>query len=247
MLVEEGNYPGGLVLVKDLTIIGAGTEETRITNSLWDGISIASSAVVALRDLSIGENSEKGLEVQSSARLSLSEARVYGNREGIFVRDRAAVQIQGCVIERNTCHGLWAWNNAEVTLQDSHVLENTFSACPYRLELQGAVELLHNASATILGNEIRDNYNFGIELADAAQAIIEKNKIVDNSRWGLILIQPSNSEYDRPFTGKVDGTGNTFLGNGRLLSDSEKELGDGVGDLCSGDLDLEFLKEGPDS
>ncbi len=247
VLVEEGNYPGGLVLVKDLTIIGAGTEETRISNCLWNGISIAGSAVVALSDLSIGENSENGLEVVSSARLSLSEARVYGNREGIFVRDRAAVQIQGCVIERNTCHGLWAWNNAEVTLQNSHIVENTFSVCPYRQELQGAVELLHNASATISGNEIRDNYNFGIELANAALATIEKNKILDNSRWGLILIQPSNSEYNLPFTGSVDGSGNTFLGNGKLLSDSDKELGDGVGDLCSGDLDLEFLKEEPDS
>lgn len=243
VLVEEGNYPGGLVLVKDLTIAGAGSERTTIGNSIWNGMTIAGSATVTLRDLAIENNRVSGLEVRASAKVNLDSCQVQSNSEGILVKKWAVAEVNECLIQYNTCHGLYALGAAEVTLQNSRIVENTFSPCPLFQASQGAVELNENASAIILGNEICDNDNSGIALAQAARATIENNRILDNSRWGLILIRPSNSECNYRFTGNVEGTGNTFLRNGKLLSDSEKELGDGVGDLCSGELDLESLKE----
>jgi parallel beta-helix repeat protein len=219
----------------------------KITGGAY-GLMMGANAQATLTDSTVSENCKHrfllfcaGLFLGDSAQATLTNSQVSGNGDnGLVLRNSAQVEVRNSTIEGNTCHGLLAVDKARVTLEGSRILGNILKGCSNR-ETHGGVEILESAQAVIRGNVIQGNHNFGIELDEQAQAVIENNEIKDNDRWGVMLWQAPCFETDKKFSGKVEGSGNTIEGNGKQLSQQEKDRGDGKGDVCP--KELEFLKK----
>ena len=134
--IAPGTYRGQLVLTKNLTLEGAGREQTILTGRR-DGIHIAGSAKVQLKSLQVSGNRGDGLWVLDSAQLQLIDSQVSNNGvNGLRVEDSAKLELVSSSIAGNGtnpdctepdthCNGLMLLEEAVLVLKDSVIRGNT--------------------------------------------------------------------------------------------------------------------------
>lgn len=244
--LPAGTWPGGIVVTKPLTVVGAGADRSVVSGSTWDGFRVVGHGRLSLEDLAVIECQDAGVLLSSDGvqTQSLLRCRIEGSGEGVVCTDGSRVEIRRCEILSNVCHGVWGRERSSLVLEGSLVEGNTLAGCSYPgdydQEAQGAVEFVNDARGVLIGNVIRRNLNFGVEIVDRAHVELVENTIHENARWGVIQIDAPCFEYPEPFEGLVLGYGNRIEGNGDALDDDECACGDGIGDVCP--IDLEFLK-----
>jgi len=115
--------------------------------------------------------------------------------------------------------------------------------CPQGIFIAGPV------TGSIENSKIVGHPNSGIVIAGPAQVSIDNNTITDNGDWGVAEYIKDcfldRSDAPQKFGGKVEGKGNTILGNGTKLSEEQKLYGDGVGNVCPRELAF-LIKSPPD-
>lgn len=204
------------------------------------GIIVKESAQVAVGSSEVSSNISIGLIVGNSAHLTLTNSQISRNSNGLKLEDSGQLEASGSIIQGNACHGLLVTDNAQVILEDSMIKENSLFCPPGH----GAVEIEDSAIAIIRGTAILVNKNFGVEVGDQAQVIMGDNAIQDNDSWGVTLFQAPCVETEEVFAGKVEGKGNVIEGNGKELSEEQKQAGDGVGEVCPKALEFLMTEEG---
>jgi parallel beta-helix repeat protein len=196
-----------------------------------DGLVLDGAKQVTLRDVKVYSNRKVGISAKN-ATLTIASSRIGDNKEdGLLVTDAKVEIKENTVISGNDDDGISAGGSAQVTLTNSQVSGNGGAG----------LELVGSAQATLTDSQASGNEGHGLVLVGSAQAVIENNEIKDNDRWGVMLFQAPCFETDKKFSGKVEGSGNTIEGNGKQLSQPEKDRGDGKGDVCP--KELEFLKK----
>jgi parallel beta-helix repeat protein len=219
-----------------------------------EGLAIDGAKQVTLRDVKVYSNRKVGISTKNAA-LTIASSRIGDNKEdGLLVTDAKVEIKENTVISGNDDDGISAGGSAQVTLTNSQVsgngeagllLSDSAQATLTNSQVSGngydGLVLVGSAQATLTNSQVSRNGYDGLWLSGSAQAVIENNEIKDNDRWGVMLFQAPCFETDKKFSGKVEGSGNTIEGNGKQLSQPEKDRGDGKGDVCP--KELEFLKK----
>lgn len=216
---------------------------TQISANQFDGIWVWNTAHLLLENSTIAGNGGNGLRIKDRASVELRNTTVSGNGNGgLWAEGAALLTIRSSLFNSNACYGLLVREFAQINLENSHLMENISDTCRER-EAHGSVRLLDQTQASVQGNLIQSNRNFGIELGGHARAILETNEIRDNTGWGVMLVRSICFGLERGdgFNGQVQGARNKISDNGQGLSEKQKLGGDGVGDVCP--KELEFLKE----
>lgn len=241
--ISPGVFHGTIVLAKNLTLQGAGREETIIrgythTNT---GILVVGQAHVVLLDTQV-IGGIKGIEVNDAARVHLQNLAVSGNTYGISVTDSAQIDLQNAaisdsrvglhlapgssaqanvsesIIYHNFGEGIYVGGRSQLNLINSRVFANGI----------GGLSVDESAAAKIRQSRIEDN---GTDLACEqaglkCSAVLVSGKthlqlaevtIRNNADWGLAaLLKQCGYDADL-FTGEVIFEDNNAIeGNNKL-------------------------------
>lgn len=180
--IKAGSYRGGVVVVKDLQVKGAGNRQTIITGSIH-GIRVAGSARVHLQDIQLSGN-KLGLLVKSSAQVNLSNITLSNNAwtVGLYVEDSATVNLIESTVSSNGWAGLYVEDAATVEVRSSIIEDN------------GTQKSCKEANLWPCN---------GITVSDKSQITIIGSKIINNADWGIAVHLRQCGYYFNGFTGKV--------------------------------------------
>ncbi len=160
--MRPGTYPGGIVIVKDLTLEGEGEEAPVITKSHWDGIEVIGKAQVKIVNLQVSGNNWYGLSVEDTAQLTLVNSRVSNNRDGLRVWMSTQVTLVNSQVFGNRDDGLSVEDHAQVILKSSLIEGNgTDERCGGGWSCNGIV-VDYKAQVKLTDTIIRNNNGWGI-------------------------------------------------------------------------------------
>lgn len=198
--IKAGSYRGGVVVVKDLQLKGAGKEQTVITDSI-NGMRVAGSAQVRLQDLQLSGN-KLGLLVRSSAQVNLSNISLSNNAwaAGLYVEDSATVNLAESTVSSNGWAGLYVEDTATVEVRSSIIEGN------------GTQESCREANIWPCN---------GITVTDKSRIIIIDSRIINNTDWGIAAQLRQCGYYFNNFTGKVIFDEKTVI-EGNNMSNNQK-------------------------
>nr|BAL58362.1 hypothetical protein HGMM_OP1C057 [Candidatus Acetothermum autotrophicum] len=124
LCLSAGTFTGNITVTKNLTLRGAGQDQTSLQKSPEDDrpvIRIKENAQVTLADLAIAKGDQVGLSVEGQAQVTLSRIRLYENFDaGLKVGDNAKVSLVDSQVFRNNV-GILAQGSTLVTLRSTRV------------------------------------------------------------------------------------------------------------------------------
>ncbi len=141
----------------------------------------------------ISENVGPGIALSADAEAVITGSTISENRNGVWLRNSAHLEITGSTVSGNQEDGF--------RLQNSALLEITNSAVSNNLI---GFKLWDSAQAVVTGSAISENKAYGVKLWGSAQAEMTDNLIQGNGKSGIISLS------NRP----VRGGNNTMLKNG---------------------------------
>ena len=226
----------------EVTLSGITIAETKLAspkNFLEDGLRVLRSAKLTLSKARLSKNGDSGLELRDRAQAIITDSEFIGNgNNGIGLFDSAQVTISrskiaqnGSGLAQNFNNGLSAVGRNKLTLQESEISGNT----------NEGIFLAEETTAQIVKNQVLSNKMNGVVLLDSATVELKENRIQDNTFWGVTEVLIQCSFGDDSFSGQVTGEKNEILGNGKGLTEQQKQSGDGAGNVCP--KELEKLKK----
>jgi parallel beta-helix repeat protein len=193
------------------------------------GFWLKGSAQVTLTDTTISGSGFGGFLAQHSTKAHLNNVTLSGYEQGgIFLDGRSEATLTNVTISGIGGPGIFLQDEAQASISGVNISDNGFGAW-----LQG-----DSINASITNSTFSGNNSSGLMLEGNVALTLSDNVFEDHPRWGVELRGCDSG--DPQFTGEVDGSGNTFSGNGLSLSEEQKQAGDGLGELCPDGLS--FLK-----
>jgi hypothetical protein len=125
--IGPGEFPINNVLGirHDITILGAGVDQTILTDESSDAIQAAYPARVVIRDLTIRGTDRlargSGIEIRDGVQLTLENCHILGKYHGLQLFPGATATVRNCIFE-DTYYGIG--NSGDLTLTASILTEN---------------------------------------------------------------------------------------------------------------------------
>jgi len=236
--ISSGVFLGTIVLAKDLTLQGAGREETILQGHAHanTGILIVGRAQVILRSIQVLRGGIRGVEARDATRvyiqnfavsgniygisatgstqIDLRDAAILDNRTGLHLASSSSVQaaISDSVIYHNLGEGIYVGGQAQLNLMNSHVLANGISG----------LSLDESASTKIRQSRIEGNGTdlaceqvgficSAVLLSGEAQVQLKEVAIRNNTDWGLAALLKQCGYDEDVFTGDIVFEGNNVI------------------------------------
>jgi len=201
--IGPGEFPINHVLSvrHDLTIVGAGVDQTILVDESGDAIQISSTARVVIRDLTVRGSDRmtfgNAIEIRDSVQLTLENCHILGKYYGLrlFVGATTAT-VRNCRFE-DTYYAIV--NRGDLTLSDSILTNNLLGLTNYRTALVEDTSFDGNGTfdsstgrsttnitnseegvLTLRGGNISNNIGFGL-IVNGGSVSIENADIHDNS------------------------------------------------------------------
>lgn len=205
-----------------------------------DGIDLNHQAQAALRDVQILESRDAGLELWDQSRLEMQQSAIAGNftgvelwdeaqarlgpetqirgnyGRGVFLDDKAQLQLTGAIISENSWVGISVRDEARVTLENTQVQRNRLDGIFLFDKAQAVLmrtNIVGNGTAELCRQ--RETLCNGVTLQGEAQLEARDSQIRENTDWGVAgMLKRCGYEEDN-FKGRV-GVSNTLVsGNNR--------------------------------
>lgn len=179
IFVDAGEYPGPVIIAKNLTIIGSDRNKVAIAR----GVVAAGPFQVTLKNLTLTKGLN-GLQAQAPA--------------GVPPQASPAVTLEGVTIAGNAANGVALFNFARASLCDVLITKNGTSVLG--LPIGGGISLRGNARIAVsltLGGQacgqtiVRENGANGISALDSASVSIGANTVI--SKHGLSGVELGGS------------------------------------------------------
>ena len=114
--VKAGIYQGGILIGRNVTLVGDGPEQTIISGSSSDGITIRDGAEAEIKGIQVSKNSRCGVYVYEQAVAKLEDLNLSENGwYGLAVADTAQVKLQNSVIANNRYVGVYATDQSQIS------------------------------------------------------------------------------------------------------------------------------------
>lgn len=215
------------VVLENLLIL-AGPEEAIYPKH--HGIMILGRSQVVARKVEIA-NGDVGVFVGDTARLTLSESIILGNRYGVLVTNTAWVQISDTIVSKSLLHNLGVYGDAQAILSRSSIV----AAHGYGIEVTGRAELvvdlceirggsagvvlMDNARARITSSSIQEAKTDGIMALNNSQVHVLKTRLSRNVMAGIVGKDNSKIELIECVVRDNEvGIGIRYASSARLIS-----------------------------
>lgn len=259
--VAPGLYQENIVIVKHLTLQGAGADQVTIAAADPSRptlvVRLAQGVIVQGFTITGGYG---GVRIESRAQAALTANRIAGNRwDGVEVRGPAQATLENNEISGNGDDGIDVWDYGQATITKNKIFGNWKGVSVgvfARADLQeneisgnwtGALVWV-GAQASFIGNKISGNRWHGVEVRDAVAALFQANEIIENLGNGVLLAGEAKAElrdnkiinsglwgiaaYQKP----CHTTSETFKGS--AIGGNNEMSGNKQGDLCGVPEDL---------
>lgn len=205
-----------------------------------DGIDLNQQAQATLRDVQVLESGDAGVELWGQSRLEMQQGVISGNsngvelfseaqarigpdvqiranyRRGVFVDDKAQLQLVGAIISENSWAGIAVHYEARATLENTQVQRNRLDGI--FLFDKAQLVLLRTA---IVGNGTaelcrqKEALCTGVTLQDEAQLEARDSQIRENTDWGIAGVLRRCGYEEDDFKGRVSVSNTVVSGNNR--------------------------------
>lgn len=205
-----------------------------------DGIDLNHQAQAALREVQILESGDAGLELWDQSRLEMSQGVITGNSNGVelwdeaqarigpdtqiranygrgvFLDDKAQLQLVGVVIAENSWAGISVRDEARITLENTQVQRNRLDGVFLFDKAQAVLTRTHiigNGTAELCRQ--RETLCTGVTLQGEAQLEARDSQIRENTDWGIAGVLKRCGYEEDDFKGRVSVSNTAVSGNNR--------------------------------
>jgi hypothetical protein len=202
LVVHPGEYKGGIVLDKDVEIVGKGARKKIILASGNSPCVTMKTAAAQIRGLTLAGGDDtsmpavkvgqgdlvlEGCRIVSSydcvvvsgprTSASLRKCTISGKKRGVLWTGQCRGTVEECLIEGNTSKGVEIRTGSKVTLH----------GCQIRDWNLGGVLIHHKGEGTLLNCAITSNYGVGVEVRDTSRATVEGCDLRENQEgpWAI--------------------------------------------------------------
>lgn len=245
IIIAPGVYPEAVTITKDLTLKGAGADQTTIANTISilseaghvtiqgvtvtrgrDGIGLCGSAEARITAVRIIDNDETGINVPGAAHVTLDETRIEGNKRGVVVADEAQAIISNSIISDNRFRPSPGEALASTAVANStSEQENDFGP-----DYFAGILAKKSGRVAVINSKIIDNEH-GIVIVDSAQAVVEGSEITGSEYYGVQVrddgkleireaLISQNGRSGLGFGIRLDRTAGTVVANSRITENN---------------------------
>lgn len=234
--LTEGEYQGGVVIDKQVTIVGNGKQRTTIQGG-YPGLSLIQDGDLTLKNVGIVNNT-KGIIGSGNSKAKLKNCVVSENKmDGAEFQDSSQAAVEGCIVSDNGDSGICFFNSAQGNLKESTFSENVEGISPAdssQVKIQNCVlrgnevglGTSSKSRAKVKNTRIEESKYAGIDAGGSSQVIVENCSIVGNGKgvgaWDSSLITLTDNRIKNNeragvagnSSQAVQGRGNEIVDNG---------------------------------
>ncbi len=244
IMIEPGNYEGGLKIKKDLTLKGTGADSVRVSGSERGHPVLLVGPV----DVSV---TVRGITLQGASGELCADRADGICPSGLSVVGNAKLSLNGSVLSRNGRDGMRAIGSAKVTVGDTKIQGNERAGAwlsgSSRLSLEGGeivnnragVNLSRDARAVVIDSVIRSG-GHGITVFGDSQITIKRTKIAENQRDGIRFFNSSRGTIGGSAIKNNSGRGLVIQDSALLTLQGTEVRKNAVGITNHSDRELKF-------